>query len=1260
MIVLAAAREHSLVCLTPRILCWNASGLWANKLWIREGKLKLLFQKGSNHDVILVQEINLRRYQFPAFQTKCKAHGWRLHVNISNDAKFLGTAILLREEKAAKFSVRYCTLIRHYACRLELWSKDEKACFLGCSNVYFDSREKSVKRIQIRTLGNYFTRRFTELHRFSCNHEERIEIIGGYLNMHLSAADRWILDPAAPLKGRWTAAAATEGALFREVLMRGHGFQEIPQMEPTLRGRSNKYLGYNDKFFVRMAPAIASSVHSAASVFFRPKRCISDHVMISLNLSIPKKGEKAFQTWVLGDPEFNAHVASAYYNFAPLMQTSWMRLRLFNACMWEAHNSLVTAGDTGKEKKLRETDKGPAGQLGLSIAITRLLTCGPSEGQKHARWFQQVMWLRRRIPGMEKLVLPACNIEAKLHYFKFSLASLSEHIIKAHEQYVSAQLASVRAAPDGPNPEWKAKARENISKTAQRLLPGANKSWDAPLPEEGGEPVTSPQGLGGLQFSFWGEVFDYMAPDRSTWTEIFESIPRTCPHFDPPSEGDYCTRITDSGDSACGPNRLPQKAYRTAKSLAAKVLHDASKDLISVGAPMPFLDFNAGFLACLLKKKWEDRPTVGRCVRISDTRSITVRNSDCKLLYGGFKYKLVPALKECLEPEQYLFSSIIDNVTLVQSEFHLLARGRSRGGLLLIDKKQAFPSISHEFLEECMKRMGFPDWFREALRKMLHNIRHIVRCRGWKGLGAWVRRGVPQGDPLAMFFFCIAFNSYIVMMKKVIKHNEVFAAYCDDAAMILRSLVRAVPCIRVGDIWGKGSTCFGNMEKHAWIPGNPPSQRERLTFRVRAREFGYQNMAIKDADDHLGVAIGRKVGPDEVFMAAFGKVCRLFSFWRCGPFSPFFRSCIVQTFILSVTGYLEQFQLMPRKMRGRIKLLTICFVFKLSMVAYAFLTVWNGVGGGRNLPDPEGRNLASLCRARKFTGLSDEWIKKFRLPFTSKHGGRKPVACHWILARKEFIRKSGIRPTQVFDELTLLHRVHPAGVLRARKQYQRTLSSRLLLPFPDHPWWRDWLGRRFSKMGNGPLIRARFLEESNLWGRKGIPVRVVVSALRVIFNGLFTERRMAQIKTKPCHFCAALQVERDIGDSGQHIARCPRIWEALISLGCLPFGPIQDDASWVDAWGDGLLLAPRRILMLDRDGPGKKLPFPFVSQGVFNAHNLLRHSYDEVLGGMLIGPQPLPEGMPAHDLAALILSFFESDGFNSKPARRPRRPRAVE
>ena len=126
---------------------------------------------------------------------------------------------------------------------------------------------------------------------------------------------------------------------------------------------------------------------------------------------------------------------------------------------------------------------------------------------------------------------------------------------------------------------------------------------------------------------------------------------------------------------------------------------------MSAGQPPP-PGFNKGLLF-LLPKKFTGL--------VSDTRPISVTNTDNRILAAAVARKIMPVVLDLVEPSQKGFlagKQGSDHVVDVNSFFFEGLEGNNERFLFLLDTAKAFDSIDHTWISCILEHAGFPKWFR--------------------------------------------------------------------------------------------------------------------------------------------------------------------------------------------------------------------------------------------------------------------------------------------------------------------------------------------------------------------------------------------------------------------------------------------------------------------------------------------------------------------------------------------------------------------
>ena len=184
---------------------------------------------------------------------------------------------------------------------------------------------------------------------------------------------------------------------------------------------------------------------------------------------------------------------------------------------------------------------------------------------------------------------------------------------------------------------------------------------------------------------------------------------------------------------------------------------------------------------------------------IETYRPITLLNLDYKILSKIIDERLKPILDKVLHNSQYAKkSSSIKNMNNLIRDITDDMQDQSVDSFLLqVDFCKAFDSISHEFLNICLKKMGFPDTFIQMLYAFDKNATSKLLINGHLSKIIKLECGARQGDPLGMDKFIIVLNVLLVCIDSgslIVPYrastNKCFltAAFADDVYSFVNSL----------------------------------------------------------------------------------------------------------------------------------------------------------------------------------------------------------------------------------------------------------------------------------------------------------------------------------------------------------------------------------------------------------------------------------------------------------------------------------------
>ena len=170
------------------------------------------------------------------------------------------------------------------------------------------------------------------------------------------------------------------------------------------------------------------------------------------------------------------------------------------------------------------------------------------------------------------------------------------------------------------------------------------------------------------------------------WTITQEHIERLWPLLNP---------------SSPGPHGIPNSAYVNCPTLSQPLFLELAKALTTPGTPPPPDNFNEALLFLLPKKPLRSDPDLGAVFLPSQTRPISVVNTDNRISASLLNMVFIEVASSLCFPGQRGFIPgrlISANIYDMDYAAKLLLSKNQRGALFFFDFEAAFPSVAHEYL----------------------------------------------------------------------------------------------------------------------------------------------------------------------------------------------------------------------------------------------------------------------------------------------------------------------------------------------------------------------------------------------------------------------------------------------------------------------------------------------------------------------------------------------------------------------------------
>jgi hypothetical protein len=263
------------------------------------------------------------------------------------------------------------------------------------------------------------------------------------------------------------------------------------------------------------------------------------------------------------------------------------------------------------------------------------------------------------------------------------------------------------------------------------------------------------------------------------------------PTYDSPFTIEEIHHAIDSGGENRAPGRdgLGIEFYRAARNIMGDDLRHILNTMFFDGAITP--QQKLGTIVCL--------PTHGPMLTRADCRTITLLNSDYKLLTCILARRLRPLMDLHLKSTKYYAvtgNTIFDAVATVRDVAAYAENVHLSLCILTLDFQHAFDSIAHEYLFTTLRSYGLSNHFVTLLQKLYTDATSFVQINGHLHGPIPIRRGVRQGFPLSMALFTMCLQPFLTMLKhrllgvRMGRGSEPVSvvAYADDLTVFLTSV----------------------------------------------------------------------------------------------------------------------------------------------------------------------------------------------------------------------------------------------------------------------------------------------------------------------------------------------------------------------------------------------------------------------------------------------------------------------------------------
>jgi hypothetical protein len=154
----------------------------------------------------------------------------------------------------------------------------------------------------------------------------------------------------------------------------------------------------------------------------------------------------------------------------------------------------------------------------------------------------------------------------------------------------------------------------------------------------------------------------------------------------------------------------------------------------------------------------------------SDYRSITLLNTDYKILARIVANRIRPTLEDLLHPSQFCGrpgNTIFEALASLREAVAVAEVKKKPLCILTLDFTDAFDRVSHQYLSAILHSYGFSNSFMDQIRHMYTEASSMVQVNGHLSAPFPIQCSVRQGCPLSMTLFTLCIKPLIYLLEKL-------------------------------------------------------------------------------------------------------------------------------------------------------------------------------------------------------------------------------------------------------------------------------------------------------------------------------------------------------------------------------------------------------------------------------------------------------------------------------------------------------------
>ena len=271
-------------------------------------------------------------------------------------------------------------------------------------------------------------------------------------------------------------------------------------------------------------------------------------------------------------------------------------------------------------------------------------------------------------------------------------------------------------------------------------------------------------------------------------------------------------------------------------------------------------EFNESLMVCLPKQAVDADEDGQEVYDPEGTRPLNITNADNRIIANAVRLKIEPMLDGIISKTQRGFvggRSMAANIIDLDEAMARTATTQEEGGAVFFDFAAAFPSVSHKFMIDYLRRSGhIPEHVLRYIERLYVGNRCKIFFGGSYHEGFAQTAGIRQGCPLSPILFALCNDLLLKRIQHVLPESTTTRGYADDLAVVLAKLKRELKVLE--QLFEEFERLSGLLLHHGKSVIVPlfKTEIDKLREEIHEQVATWADFSISFTAKYLGIFLG--------------------------------------------------------------------------------------------------------------------------------------------------------------------------------------------------------------------------------------------------------------------------------------------------------------------------------------------------------------------------------------------------------------------